>query len=163
MRTQLTFSSGSSGWLEASREVTLAAPPLLPYPEDEEAWVAEVVAAGAAVRVTADIRDETRDGWPVRLIEAVVEGGEAAGEARLAAFFRFLELGGAVVFRGRDRDALERRRTVLLDAIASARPDWGPELVAVDDFFRDLAPGAEMSHRAGRFSTVHTPTGARRT
>ncbi len=111
-------------------DVLLAWGGLVPYPDDVERWkrraLAVEIAADATVDVHASESLTTRTGWRFDLVDAsIVRAGEVV-EARVAAFYKFLEYGAVALVRAPARAAIDRARAELLALLVTGAPSWSP-------------------------------------
>jgi hypothetical protein len=99
--------------LDTDAELTIDCAPLEPWPDDARAWLeAALRQGGAAVRLLAVEPATTATGWPVELVDAMLEPGGPV----LAAIFHFGAYAGLAVVRG----PRARAATVL----KTGRPVW---------------------------------------
>src|SRR5262245_50789490 len=100
---------------------------LVARPDADEAWWREAPGpegpAGAEVVIDEVERTANATGFGLTLVR-----GRAAGAARLAAFYDFMEYGAVVVVRGASSADVRA-------ALASGRPMFSDEIVALEDCF----------------------------
>jgi hypothetical protein len=111
-------------------DILLAWGGLVPYPDDVERWKQRALAVEVAVDATIDVHAReamtTRIGWRFDLVEArILRAGEVV-EARVAAFYKFLEYGAVALVRARDRAAIDRTRAEILALLVTGAPSWSP-------------------------------------
>jgi hypothetical protein len=106
---------------------------------------------GARVKRGRAIDHQTRTGWPLRLLEAVVTRGDTDEiiEARICAFFTFFEHTSMAIARASSPAALEAMGPALLEILTSGVPDWVGAAVPLASLW-DLPDGtARDRHRHG--------------
>ena len=93
---------------------------IVPAHDGRRAWVLRVLDAGDGDVVIERSRDlRTALGWPVALLDV-----RRARDARLVAFYSFLEYAAAVSVIAADPAAIAAGRAALEAALLAGRPDW---------------------------------------
>jgi tetratricopeptide (TPR) repeat protein len=104
-------------------------------PDDQQAWVRRTLiedAPPARLVVGADETTTTAAGWPLRIVEARLEGADGAViEHRLAAFYAFFEHAATVLARCADGPRFAALVPDLRAALAAATPVWTDEPAAL--------------------------------
>ncbi|MBL9041165.1 MAG: hypothetical protein JNM83_06165 [Myxococcales bacterium] len=92
--------------------------------------------AGTRVRLGTAQELVSHAGWPLHLLQAdLVDGKGNVLEARLCAFFLFMEHIAVATVRTRDRARQEALSQELLQILASRRPDWRSEPVCLAELW----------------------------
>jgi hypothetical protein len=123
------------GELVASRSgAVLRFGPLILVPDEPHAFLLERARADAPPGARLDVGPvqalETRDGWPLSLVEISVTDRDGAREERVAALYVFLEHAALALLR-----APGRAPEGLLAVLESGRPDWRGNPVALVDLW----------------------------
>ena len=134
--------------------------PLIVKPDEPRVWVDQTARAdlprGTKVKIGRSVDQTTRDGWPLRLVEAeVLTDTNELVELRLCAFFTFMEHAAAVIVRANDRARFEAAGRGILAILGEARPDWRAQPLCLADTWDFEAPRANV-----RSVTKVQPSGA---
>ncbi len=105
--------------------------------ESERSLLAVDLPAATRVQITRTEDRQTRDGWPLRLVDAELVAVDITAattpvEARCYACFRFLAYTAVAIVRAADVAAIEAHRASLVSTFEGGRPDWrdGPICLA---------------------------------
>ncbi len=109
--------------------VTVRVRPAIPLPGGIATWIegamSEELPPGAVARQVHERRRQSTWGWPVSLVDYVVEDGAGQViEQRFGAFFRLLYNGAEVVVHGRDRARYAAMLPLITAMILDAPIDW---------------------------------------
>lgn len=130
------------------RRVAIGADMVITYgPLDLDLVLERDVPAGARLVVTADRAHATRDGWPLRLVDAQLVGVDGPVEARLYACYTFLAHTATAIVRSADAAAIDARRAALVAIFEQGRPDWRGHPICLADAW-DVAASAPIDARA---------------
>jgi hypothetical protein len=114
--------------------------PIGARPDELRAWMEQIAQsdapAGTRVRLGTAQELVSHAGWPLHLLQAdLVDGKGNVLEARLCAFFLFMEHIAVATVRTRDRARQEALSQELLQILASRRPDWRSEPVCLAELW----------------------------
>lgn len=102
----------------------------------ERSLLAVDLPPAAHVRVVRTEDRQTRDGWPLRLVDAEIVAFDGTPlEARCYACFRFLAYTAVAVARAADRAAIDARRASLVATFEHGRPDWRGAPICLADAY----------------------------
>ncbi len=110
--------------------------PLLVRPDEPRAWMERVArdAPNLRTKVGRTIERRTTAGWPLTLVEAQsIDATGAIVEARLCAFYSFMEHVAAATVRTRTTADLEAHGAEILAILDQGRPDWRAEPASLAD------------------------------
>lgn len=110
--------------------------PIVIAPDEPRRWQEQAahgdLPRGAHVVIGRTVEVATRDGWPLRLIEAEVRSAmDEVLEIRLCGFYSFLEHAAAVVVRAQTRADLQSHGPALIAILQGGRPDWSGDPVCL--------------------------------
>ena len=109
--------------------VAIRALPIREYPDDASVWVERAALKGAPIGTRWSQRARTnlltRDGWPVMLVEVLLEH-ETFKQIRLMTLYAFMDYASGAEVHADLEDFL-REREAILEILQTARPDWGPQ------------------------------------
>jgi hypothetical protein len=123
--------------VSAAPSVSLDIDPLVPRPDDLEAWVRQLLVRDVPPAWVVDAHDKqertTEVGWPMALYFLRLRHEQVVEEIRVCAIYRLLAHAGAVIVRAAPA-AWPGSEAEVLASLYSARPEWGsPEAVCVAD------------------------------
>ena len=108
---------------------------LIPLPDDLEEWVKSTLrsdtSSAAEVQIGPMIRDETQNGWPMRLVDAFLKLEGKTQEVRLCAFYRFFEYGAFALAHAKTEAPLPGLFFEAVQIFRTAQPDWSSKIVAL--------------------------------
>lgn len=126
--TRLVAIPGGDPQSRAVLELT----PILPMPEDRRAWAQRTLLAQSPPESTLAIgRTESREtelGWHMGIVEAKLLLAGVCVEARMAAFYEFLDYAACALVRAASPERLAMERPVIERVLLTGRPDWRGEL-----------------------------------
>ncbi len=150
MRLSLSIPTELAGtWsLESEGRVVTADPlrpalltfgPLVPLPDDVDAWVDDVLRSETPENATLErgglIERSTNTGWRYRVVDARVTHDGVATELRMAAFYRFFEHTGAALLRIPGAEPVPGPARQALQLFDTAVPDFSSQIAGIHQLF----------------------------
>ena len=109
-------------------ELVITYGPLLLRPDEPRAWMertAREAPPGARATLGRTIEGTTRAGWPLQLLEATISDANGTlVEARVCAFYTFLEHAAVATVRAQNSARLEAHGATVRAILESGLPDW---------------------------------------
>lgn len=106
-----------------SADVRVTFGPIVIKPDEPRRWLD--ILTDAPLRIGRTMDRTTTDGWPIRFVEVdLVDAQGAVIEARVCAFYTFMEHGAAAIASAPNRAELEAHGDALVAIFEAGRPDW---------------------------------------
>ena len=136
-------------------ELILTYGELVLLPDEQVPWIEQSTRSdlptGTMVKLGSSVQGQTTAGWPMRLVEAQAQAAKTQQllEARLCAFYAFLEHGAVAILRAPEPSRFEVHREQIMGLFQSARPDWKRTQppICLHDFW-DLASDRDTHQQA---------------
>jgi len=121
--------------------LVLTSSKLIWLPDEQRSWVdrtlRQATPAGARIEVTSNVTGETTDGWPVRLVEAIVRPADNAAplEWRMVAFYAFFEHAATAMVRATSEAGFREQHDQLRGVLLGGSPDWSGAPVSLHELW----------------------------